>query len=323
MKAPLVSVFCSFALTMNAIASNWEPLAPLPEPNGGSISGAVGDQLILLGGTNWKDDVKQWITRIHAYDPKANAWRESGVLAAPLAYAATGEHAGALWFASGSSGTNTHKAVWKIDRTGMVKNVFTLGSGFVLAGGAIVGSSLYVLGGTDDMNHIERATNTFLAIDLLRGHTTKLPDYPEPSFITGASAACGSRFFAFGGARWNAASNTVANHSSAHEFDTTTKRWEKLAPLPYAVRGLTALALDERHILLAGGYKNDPEEFTAESFIYDVNSDRYTATTPLPYKAMVSLVKLGDWVYCLGGEDKKKHRSDAMFRIRLNELLPK
>ncbi|MBI5775599.1 MAG: hypothetical protein HZA89_17915 [Verrucomicrobia bacterium] len=310
-------------MTATTPAAQWESLAPLPEPNGGSISGVVGDQIVLLGGTNWKDDVKQWLTRIHAYDPKANAWREVGTLAAPLAYAAAGEHAGALWLASGSSGTNTHTAVWIIDRSLAAKSAFTLGSGFVLAGGAAVGSSLYILGGTDDMNHIERATNTFLAIDLRNGHTTKLPDYPEPSFITGATAACGSRFFAFGGARWDAAADTVANLSSAHAFNTVTRRWEKLAPLPYAVRGLTALTLDERRILLAGGYKNDAEEFTAEAFIYDLNTGRYTATAPLPYKAMVSLVKLGDWVYCLGGEDRKKHRTDAMFRIRAKEFLKK
>ena len=100
-----------------------------------------------------------------------------------------------------------------------------------------------------------------------------------------------------------------------------TKRWEKLAPLPYAVRGLTACALDGRRILLAGGYKNDAEEFTDEAFVYDINTGKYTPTQPLPYKAMVSLVKVGDWIYCLGGEDRKKHRTDAVFRIKWKELL--
>jgi N-acetylneuraminic acid mutarotase len=321
MKARLISTLCTLALTMTSIAAGWERLAPLPEPNGGFIAAAVGERIVLLGGTNWKDDTKRWLTRIHAYDPATDTWRETGTLTVPLAYAAAGEHAGALWFASGSSGKRTHTTVWNIDRSLAAKSAFTLRSGFVLAGGAVLGSSLYVLGGTDDMDHLERATNTFLTIDLRAGSVTKLPDYPEPAFMIGAIAACGDRFFAFGGARWDAAANAVANLSSAHAFNTTTGRWEKIAPLPNAVRGITALALDDTHILLAGGYKNDTEEFTDEAFIYDTASGKYTATKPLPHKAMVSLVKLGDWIYCLGGEDRKKHRSDAAFRIRWKELL--
>ncbi|MBI3880093.1 MAG: hypothetical protein HY301_08505 [Verrucomicrobia bacterium] len=308
-------------MTTTSSAAEWERLAPLPEPNGGFVAGAVGDQIVLAGGTNWKDDTKQWLRRIFTYSPQANSWQETGWLDAPLAYSVVGEHAGALWFASGSSGTNTHTVVWRIDRSLAAKSAFTLGHGFVLAGSAVIGSSLHVLGGTDDMNDLAHATNTFLSIDLRNGRTTKLPDYPEPAFITGASAACGNRFFAFGGARWDSGSNTVANLSSAHAFNTMTKRWENLAPLPYAVRGINACPLDGSRILLAGGYKNDAEEFTDEAFIFDTRTASYTPTKPLPYKAMVALVKSGDWVYCLGGEDKKKHRTDAMFRIKWRELL--
>jgi hypothetical protein len=64
------------------------------------------------------------------------------------------------------------------------------------------------------------------------------------------------------------------------------------------------------------------EEFTAEAFIYDTAADQYTVAPPLPYRAMASLVKSGDWIYCLGGEDRKKHRTDAAFRIQWKELLP-
>lgn len=323
MKRISILTLCTLAFAMNSSAAEWERLAPLPEPNGGFVAGAVGDRVVVLGGTNWRDDAKRWLTRVHAYDPAAKVWRESTALTAPLAYAAHGEHAGALWFASGSSGKSTRLSVGKMDGTRVAENAFPLRSGFVLAGGAVIGSSLHILGGTDDMEHLERATNAFRAIDLRTGEVTKLADYPEPAFMIGATAACGERFFAFGGARWDAAADAVANLSSAHAFHPTTGRWEKLAPLPFAVRGITALALDDTHILLAGGYKNDTEEFTDEAFIYDIASGKYTATQPLPYKATVNLVKLGDWIYCLGGEDRKKHRSDAAFRIRWKELLPR
>lgn len=306
---------------MNSSAAEWKRLAPLPEPNGGFISGAVDGRIIILGGTNWRDDTKHWLTRIHAYDPASNTWSASGALDVSLGYAVAGEHAGALWFAGGSGGKGTHSRVLSIDRSLDVKIAFTLTGGVALGGGAVLGSSLYVLGGTDDMDHLERATNAFVAIDLRSGRTTKLPDYPEPAFFIGATAACGDRLFAFGGARWDAATKTVANVSAAHAFNTVSGRWEKLAPLPAAIRGITAVALDDTRILLAGGYKNDAEEFTDEALIYDVASGKYIATQPLPYRAMVNLVKSGDWLYCLGGEDRKKHRSDAVFRIRWKDLL--
>jgi N-acetylneuraminic acid mutarotase len=281
----------------------------------------AGGEIILAGGTNWKDDTKQWLRRIYAYKASSNSWSETGWLDVPIAYAAAGEFDGALWFAGGSSGTNTHTAVWKIDAKHNPKTVFTLGEGFALAGSAVVGDSLLVLGGTDDMNNLARATNVFRAISLRNGRVTRLADYPEPAFVTGASATVGARFFAFGGARWDAGSNTVANLSSAHSFNTMTKRWEKLTPFPYPVRGLTACSVDGSRIYLAGGYKNDAEEFTDDAFTYDINTGRYTAAPPLPYKAMVHLVKSGEWVYCLGGEDRKKHRSDAVYRIPLRTLL--
>lgn len=113
-----------------------------------------------------------------------------------------------------------------------------------------------------------------------RHELTRLPDYPEPVFMAGATAACGDRFFAFGGSRWDAAKNAVAKLSTAHAFSTIAGCWEKLAPLPAAVRGITALVLDDAHILLAGGYQNDTDEFTDDAFIYDITSGKYTATQP-------------------------------------------
>jgi hypothetical protein len=38
---------------------------------------------------------------------------------------------------------------------------------------------------------------------------------------------------------------------------------------------------------------------------------------------MVTLVKDGEWLYCLGGEDRKRHRTAAAFRIRWASLLSK
>lgn len=323
MIAKLAAALSAFALSMNSNAADWERVAPLPEQNGGFVCGAIGDEIVILGGTNWRGGTKHWLRRIHAYTPATNQWREIGTLDRPLAYAATGRDAETLWFAGGSSGTATHRSVWKISAGLSVKHALTLDAGSVLAGGALIGATLYVLGGTDDMDRLDRVTRAFLAVDLHTGRTARLADYPGPAFMIGAFAACGDRLFAFGGARWDAAANAVANLSSAHAYSTVTQRWEELPPLPGVVRGITAVTLDDTHILIAGGCRNDDEEFTDAAFIFDVKALRYIPTKPLPYKAMVSLVQSGEWLYCLGGEDRKKQRTDAAFRIRWKELLPR
>lgn len=323
MIAKLALLLFTLVVRANFAIADWERIAPLPEENGGFACGALGGEIVILGGTNWRDGVKHWLRRIHAYDPAKNRWREIGALDEPLAYAAVGRDAETLWFTGGSSGAATHRVVRKMGADFAVKREHTLDAGTVLGGGALVGATLYTLGGTDDMNQLARATRALLAVDLRTGKTTRLADYPEPAFMIGAFAACGDRLFAFGGARWDAESNAVANLSAAHAWSPAAQRWEKLPPLPHAIRGITAVTLDDRRIFLAGGYTTDAEGFTDEALIFDVKALRYLPTKPLPIKAMVGLVRNGEWLYCLGGEDRKQHRTDAAFRIRWKELLPR
>ena len=60
MKAKSIAALFPLALTMNSISAEWERLAPLPESNGGFVSGVVHGEIVIAGGTNWKDDTKQW-----------------------------------------------------------------------------------------------------------------------------------------------------------------------------------------------------------------------------------------------------------------------
>src|SRR5437016_922700 len=102
---PILAMLTTLELARGA---GWERLPPLPEPNGGFVCGAVGGNIVIAGGTNWKDDTKHWLDRIRVFEPRKNAWRDGGRLAAPLAYAASGRTKDGLWFAGGSSGTETH-----------------------------------------------------------------------------------------------------------------------------------------------------------------------------------------------------------------------
>jgi N-acetylneuraminic acid mutarotase len=310
-----------FLTNAAAAPSAWEQLAPLPVPNGGFVSGSLDGKIIVAGGVTWEGDTKIWLDQIWTYDPKVNVWRETGRLPAPLAYPVVGHSGSALWFASGSSGEVTHRTLWKMDPGRSPRVAATLDHGFVYAAGALIGQTLYATGGTDDQGRVDRLTNKFVGIDLRTGAITPLPDYPEVGLTTGTAAAANGKLYVFGGARWDATQKTVVNHASAHAYSPRDQRWERLPDLAYPGRGYAAVALDDRHILVAGGYRSDEVEFVADAYIFDPQSRTFKRTTPLPYAAMVNLVKTGEWIYCLGGEDRKRHRTDAVFRIRSQELL--
>jgi len=317
----MLTVFTITAVT-NLPAAEWKRLAPLPESSGGFVCGSIAGQLIVAGGTNWKDDTKCWLDTVSTYDPSQDKWQAAGRLSSPLGYAVYGQDSRDLWFWGGSNGLQTQRTLCKLDEKLSAKTVATLERGLVYAGGAVSNSTLYVVGGSDDQAHFENITNTFQAIDLRKGKATRLADYPETAIGIAAVAACGEHIYVFGGARWDAVTQKVVNHSAAHVYTIATNRWEPLPQFATANRGLAAVKLDDRYILIAGGYTTDEAGFTDEAFLFDTQRSEYIRTKRLPYRALVGLVTLGDYVYCLGGEDIQKHRTDAAFRIPWKELLP-
>ncbi len=307
--------------SLGQVLASWEKLPPLPEPNGGFICGAIDGNVVIAGGTNWKQETKHWLDRIWVFEPAKNAWRTAGTLPAPLAYAAFGETKDGIWLAGGTSGSKTPATLSRLDRQFAIKTVAPIDLRAVYCASALLEGKLFVIGGAPDQGTLEAMSNACHAITLTDGKTTRLADLPGPGFMVGAAAACGGRIFVFGGARWDAAACAVTNLSGSYAFSPAENRWQTLTPLPSANRGLAAIALDDRHLLLAGGYKNDVDEFTDEAFIFNTTRGEFQATKPLPYRSLVALVRCGDFVYCFGGEDKKKHRTDACYRIRIEELL--
>ena len=320
-SAALLLSLCLNLAMNTSTAATWEPLAPLPEPNGGFVCGAIGDSVVVAGGTNWKDGSKHWLDRIWVYEPARKAWREAGRLPVALAYGVAGQTPGAFWFAGGSDGKETHAQLWRMDPKFAVTAIAKIEPRLVYASGAVLDGRLHAVAGAADQAKVDTLTNAAFAFDLKSGATQRLADLPSAGIITGTAAACGGRLFVFSGAHWDSAAKTVVNTAAAFALSPKSGRWDKLAPVPFPVRGLTAVALDERHLYLAGGYKNEAEAFTAEAFIYDTQTDKYHPSTALPYRAMVGLVVAGEWLYCLGGEDRMKHRSDAAFRLRWKSLL--
>lgn len=314
-------------IPLAACGTAWETLPSLPQPDGGAICSRLGEEIVVAGGTNWPSDVKNWIDHIWAYHPKTKTWREAGRLPFRVAYAVQGIANGDLYFAGGSDGTKTHTSLQKIALPQSVlsalqtKTVAPIEPNLVYASAEIIGNELFCIGGAADAAKLETISNACVAIDLLSGKSRKIASLPIPGFAIGTAVACAGKLYVFGGAHWSAADQTVSNLSETCIYSPKTDRWEKTTPHPFHVRGAAAVTLDAKHIYVAGGYKSEPEGFTAEAFIFNVESLTFQQAPPLPIQAGTSLVLCDGFVYCIGGEDRKKHRSDLFWRIPAPDLL--
>ncbi len=338
MNAPLI-LTTSFLLLLQAFshAAEWEKLPPLPAPNGGFVVGADQGKLVIAGGTNWEGGKKNWLTKVWAFDLKSLKWEARPELKNSIGYAVAGvrndeEGKPTMVFGGGSDDRGAVSSMQYLRPDGFKSREAELPPNAVLAAGGVHGRSMVFAGGTPDSVQIAKASNATWSIDLDTLQVTHLEPFPGPPFLTAASAIDESgRLFVFGGGTWDEKTQSVINLDAAHVFDVKKNFWKKLRSLPYAARGMSAVVLYQDKpkggsivkpfVYLAGGYKNDTEGFTNEAFLYDIAKNEYRPTTPLPYKAMVALVVLEGHLYCLGGEDKKQSRTDACYRIGLEELL--
>ena len=312
---PLLSV------GLGAAEQPWQQLSPLPEANGGFVSGALPGAIIVVGGTNWTGGQKQWLRTVQRLDLATLRWSSLAPLAQPLAYALGGVDGGGLLFVGGTTGTEAfHGAVRVAGGKITHDSAHGITMPAVLSAGGQVGDELIWVGGTDDAANVKDFRRDAFAWNMLTSERRELRAYPGPAFGTAASAVAGDELFVFGGARWDASTQTVVNLTEAYAFSPRRNTWRRLRSLPSPVRGLAAVTLDAGHVYLGGGYKDGPEGFTDEAFVYDIAEDRYRPATRLPQSASVGLVKSGDFVYCLGGEDKMKHRSAAVYRIKVSAL---
>ncbi|MBB5036406.1 Kelch repeat-containing protein [Prosthecobacter dejongeii] len=321
---PILTISCLLTVLclLKAKAAEWEKLPRLPEANGGFACGVDHGHVVVAGGTRWLNGEKKWLSSVHLFDPVKKQWKTSALeLPSPMAYGVAGQSKMGFVFAGGSTGTKgfdsqgSFAAGHLVLRQGLPKT-----QPVVLAAGGMMGEKLLFVGGTPDAADLASLTKSVFTLNP-DGQIEPLPDYPGLPIGIAASATVGEQLFIFGGAHWDVAKQVVVNTYDAYAFAMETQTWRKLPSFPYAVRGLTAVALHDDLIYLAGGFKNDAEGFTDEAFLYDLQKNEYRPAKPLPYKAMVGLVVCEGQVYCLGGEDKQKSRTDACLRIAVADLI--
>ncbi len=318
--SPLILGLVS-SLTM-AHAATWEKLPPLPEPAAGFVAGCVNGRIIVAGGTNWRDGTKRWLDTVWLFDPATSQWTVGPKMPHSVAYAAFASDGTRLYFAGGADGKQGRKEICALDDQFKLTRLGDLPQPVVYGAGSMRDGQLHIFGGTPDPDDWSKGSSHLHAIDLTTGSTTTLAalkDLPNPIGIP-AVTAIRSHLYSFTGA-WIDASQQAHNSTAAFQHETASNTWKPLAEYPEAIRGVFGVPLDEHHIYLAGGYSSVTTRFVAKAWIYDLRTNQYTQATPLPLAVNTTLVKCGEYIHLLGGEDQMKHRSDACWRVRIADLL--
>ena len=154
--------------------------------------------------------------------------------------------------------------------------------------GAAVNGQFLVYGGLSDFV----AQGYFFMYDPLTDQWTSLPKPPEPVHHA-AAVGIGSRFYVFGGFRkpddgtryWMPVNSTWA-------FDLSSRRWERLAPMPTARGALTAAAAGNTVYVIGGAavpvwakekgltFQFGGEQSSANE-VYDAGEDKWTRANPM------------------------------------------
>lgn len=309
-------LLCPLFTASLAYAQGWESLLPLPEPNGGFICGTMNGGIVIGGGTNWVDGSKLWLDKVWFFDAATKQWSAKGKLPHPLGYAVCAEWRGNLVVAGGFDGATASNKVWLLNSAFEWKLVGHLKVAVSLAAGGVCGDDLIVTGGTPDPAKLDALVATTQRLNLVEGSVCLVTSPSEVGSGTVASAVSATHLLLFGGARFSA-ETAVANLNLAWSYDGLKASWRKLPDYPISVRACDAVALDDHHFYIAGGYTDD---FTAKAWVFDSNTLTYTPSVPLPMPNCTKLVRCGDYIYALGGEPAKKVRSDKAWRIRLRDL---
>lgn len=301
---------------------SWRDRHALPEPVAGGYSAAFGKTVVYAGGTNWSDGVKHWMNSTHLYDIENDRWTAGPPLPVPLAYGAQASLPDGIEIHGGVNSQRVFRDSWRFSAG---SNTWTRSGATdfdtLLSGSDSIDGVLYVFGGCSDVADLTGCSSAVHAHSST-GTWRKVSEMPGGPVAQPATAAVAGRIFLFGGCSMRVPGQQV-NHAEAYSLEISSMTWRRIRPLPKPNSGPSAVALNGRYILIAGGYNKSREEaagrpadfgFSADAAFYDIEQDRYVPTGSLPVPLSgLELLKAGDTIFGLGGEDRMRGRTARVF----------
>lgn len=312
------------------IAIEWSEGPNMLQATAGSMTGIIGRDLIVAGGTFWHTpEAKRYVPWTQIYDTVGDRWRMGPDMPAERAYAFS-VTIGDRLYVMGGAGQDGEAVTdgWILRRTQSEDGPtyeWVDGPGLPVAAswmmGGAIGRTIYVTGGAKA--DLSEAFNAVYALDLGRedARWRQLATMPGPPTSLLAATTCGGDLYVFGGYRIDR--EPGENVDDAWRYDVSEDEWVRIRPMPFAGRAMTALALDERRILIFGPYVQTAEEaeihgvghgHSGAVLLYDTETDRYEPLQPMPRTVVEIFFALREGrLYGAGGEWLFKVRSPFLF----------
>jgi N-acetylneuraminic acid mutarotase len=169
----------------------WTQLPAIPDKVGfaGSFAGVSNGALLVAGGSNfgvggtpWNGAVKNWYDKIFALEQPNGQWKEAGKLPHPLAYGVSVTWQDAMIIAGGSDATRHYNEVLLLRyKNGSIEteNLPALPAPIANACGIVIGSKLYIAGGTTTPAATQAEKN-FWVLDLDQSAAQRAWKVEEP-----------------------------------------------------------------------------------------------------------------------------------------------
>jgi N-acetylneuraminic acid mutarotase len=223
-------------------------LAPIPEKFGlaGVFAGTSQGVLIVAGGANfpgqppWNGGSKVWHDEIYILGRPDGPWRLAGRLPRPLAYGVALSTADGVVCVGGSDFAR-HFAdcfllSWK-KGCAIISPLPPLPTKIANACGAVLGTTVYIAGGTDSPD-ATKALGNFFALDLSQAKAKwqSLPSWPGPGRMMACAAAHDDAFYLLSGVSLTAGPGGKPQRfylRDAYRY-APGQGWRRIADLPRA-----------------------------------------------------------------------------------------
>lgn len=321
----------------------WESLPAIPNSIGvaGAFAGVVDGKLIVAGGANfpeappWEGGTKVWHDSIVAFDPTSESWSEVGKLPAPRGYGLSIIFDDALLMIGGSDSQRHFTDVWRLDWKDskfVVKSLEPLPIALANHCGAAIGSRVFVIGGTTDLNSTEASSKVWM-IDLAsdRPEWKEQPSLPGPGRMLATAGAVADSLYLFGGVSLeaDAEGKPVRTYlQDAYRFRTSSS-WTRITDLPHplAASPSPAPSIGPAHLLLVGGDDGskvgfqpvaEHPGFNRQVLAYSTITDAWcvVSETPEPQVTVTSVPWEGGWAFP-SGEVRPGVRTPAVKILRV------
>jgi len=223
----------------------WAQLPPVPDKLGvaAPFVGESDGALLVAGGANfpngypWQGGKKAWHDTIYALSATNGQWQNVGHLQRPLAYGISLSIPQGVLCIGGSDAGRHYADVFLmqyVTNTLSIKNYPSLPVPLANAAGAVVGSQIFVCGGSDQPGELA-AFNRLFMLDLAAPvpHWLELEPCPGKARILPVAAAIKDTFYLAGGAALEPANGHI---SRVYLRDTWSYQpghgWHRLADLP-------------------------------------------------------------------------------------------